>query len=77
MTSFAVGYLQVLQPSDIFPSLTAIVSSDDTFSALVAAVGAVDSVDVLSLLETTPGNLAAPINAVSLVSCRTAQWLHS
>jgi hypothetical protein len=59
----------VLQPNDIFPSLTAALASPD-FSVLVSVLQQIDKdldITVLADLEKTPGTLAAPTNEVSTI----------
>jgi hypothetical protein len=57
---------QVLQPNDIFPSLTAALSNP-TFSTLggvLQQISAGLNITLLEDLETSPGTLAAPLNEV-------------
>jgi hypothetical protein len=57
---------QVLQPNDIFPSLTAALANPD-FSVLSGVLQQIDAglnITLLADLEKTPGTLAAPTNEV-------------
>jgi hypothetical protein len=57
---------QVLQPNDIFPSLTAALSSPDfsTLNSVLQHITACLNITVLDDLETSPGTMAAPLNEV-------------
>lgn len=75
----------VLQPNDIYPSITAALTRNPTlFSNITAVVLAVDqalaplNISVLNTIETTPGSMAAPVNSAFIgldTSGLTLQYL--
>jgi hypothetical protein len=55
----------VLQANDIFPSLSAALSSSDNFSVLLQVLGIIDTafnITLLQRLEAAPGTMAVPSN---------------
>jgi hypothetical protein len=61
--------LQVLEPKDIFPSLTAAINSSAIFSDLRTVLDRIETegnFSMLPTLEEIPGTMAIPTNAVSV-----------
>lgn len=63
----APTYHQVLEPKDVFPSLTAAINSSDIFSDLRTVLDRIETegnFSMLATLEEIPGTAAVPTNAV-------------